>query len=595
MQTIPNQLSTIFHEAILAAVGFHADPLLAPSQNEKFGDYQANCAMGLAKELASRTGVKTNPRDIAERIVAHLKIAGIGSVEIAGPGFINVKLDPAWLSQQLASIAGDARLGVEPAANPRRVVIDYSSPNVAKQMHVGHLRPTNIGDAISRIIEFLGDQVIRQNHLGDWGTQFGMLLRYLEEQGSGADQHIADLEEFYRSAKKRFDEDPKFADEARQFVVRLQGGDAHTLGLWQKIIDESRSHFEAIYQKMDIKLRREDERGESFYNPLLGDVVKELKDLKVAEQSEGATVVWVKGFEAPLIIQKTGGGFGYGTTDLAALRYRIADLKANRVIYVTDARQAQHFRQFFDAAKRAGWTDGVQLDHVMFGMIMGDDGTPLKTRSGETVKLASLLEEAQDRAMALVKQKLIDREIEMPESQQREIAAAVGIGAIKYFDLNRDPVGNYVFDWEKMLSLDGNTAPYLQYAYARIRSIFRKAGAPSSGADFGRPSAPANSGTAFNRPQMTPIVLEHSAELALAKHILRLGEVTAVVARELKPHHLCSYLYELATKFSGFYESCPVIKSPEPLRSSRLELCDLTARTLALGLDLLGIRHPEQM
>ena len=576
MQTIPAQLDVIFRSAIREAFDIDADPIISPSQNPQFGDYQANCAMGLAKTLAATTGQKTNPRAVAQQIVAKLNLSEMGSADIAGPGFINVKLNPTWLGRQLASIHDNRRLGIEPVVHPQRIVIDYSSPNVAKQMHIGHLRPTNLGDAISRIVEFQGHAVVRQNHLGDWGTQFGMLLRYLEESESRhADAEVADLEGFYRAAKKRFDEDPKFADEARAWVVKLQSGDARAHGLWTKIMDQSRRHFEALYRRMNIRLTRADERGESFYNPLLAEVVEELKSLGVAEQSEGATVVWVKGFDAPLIIQKSGGGFGYATTDLAALRFRVRELRASRIIVVTDARQAQHFRMFLDAANRAGWLGGVEFNHIMFGMILGDDGTPLKTRSGETVKLVDVLDEAQSRAMDLVKQKLVDRGEAMSDQQQQDIAAAVGIGAVKYFDLNRDPVGNYVFDWAKMLALDGNTAPYLQYAYARIRSIFRKAG----------------------QDVVTPesITLEHSAEVALARHILRFGEVIGAVSRELKPHHLCGYLYELATKFSGFYENCPVLQSDQPLRSSRLALCDLTARTVALGLELLGIEHPERM
>ena len=576
MQTIPSQLATVFRQAIAQAFdGLEADPLIGLSQNAQFGDYQSNCAMGLAKLVAAKTGEKTNPQAIARGIVARLQLAEMATTDIAGPGFINIRLNPVWLAKQVSEIASDNRLGVGKSQTPIRVVIDYSSPNVAKQMHVGHLRPTNIGDAISRIVEFQGHTVIRQNHLGDWGTQFGMLLRYLEGVEGQADAQVADLEGFYRAAKKRFDEDTQFADEARDWVVKLQAGDAHALELWTRIMDQSRSHFEALYKRMGILLTRSDERGESFYNPLLGDVVKELKDKGIAEVSEGATVVWVKGFETPLIIQKTGGGFGYGTTDLAALRFRVRELNAGRVIVVTDARQVQHFRMFLDAAKRAGWLQGVEFDHIMFGMILGEDGTPLKTRSGETVKLVDVLDEGVAKALEMVRKKLADRGEQMSEDEQKSIAAAVGIGAIKYFDLNRDPIGNYVFDWSKMLSLEGNTAPYLQYAYARVRSIFRKAG--------------------HEVPAGAKLQLEHPAEVALAKHILRLGEVTSVIARELKPHHLCSYLYELSTKFSGFYENCPVLQSDEPLRSSRMVLCDMTARTLALGLDLLGIEHPERM
>lgn len=575
MQTIPMQLSAAFRKAIADAFGLDANPLIGLGQNPQFGDYQSNCAMGLAKLVGEATGEKTNPRAVAQAIVSKLQLGDMATTDIAGPGFINVKLNPAWLSRQLSELGGDPRLGVQVQGESQRVVIDYSSPNVAKQMHVGHLRPTNIGDAISRIVEFLGHDLVRQNHVGDWGTQFGMLLRYLEETEGSGDSHVADLETFYRAAKKRFDEDADFADQARAWVVKLQGGDAKAKELWTKILDQSRSHFEQIYRRMNIMLTREHERGESFYNQFLPDVVRELKDLGVAEESQGATVVWVKGFEAPLIIQKSGGGYGYATTDLAALRYRIRELHAKRIIVVTDARQAQHFRMFLDAATRAHWLDGIEVSHIMFGMIMGDDGTPLKTRSGESVKLIDVLDEAESRALEMVRKKLADRNEQMPEEEQHRIAAAVGIGAVKYFDLNRDPIGNYVFDWSKMLSLEGNTAPYLQYAYARVRSIFRKAG--------------------HEAPQGAAITLEHPSEVALAKHILRLGEVVNSISRELKPHHLCTYLYDLSTRFSGFYENCPVLQSEEPLRSSRLALCDLTARTLALGLELLGIEHPERM
>jgi arginyl-tRNA synthetase len=572
MPTILAQLDHILRQAIRQVFDLEAPAVVGVSQNEKFGDYQSNAPMGLVKPVSEKTGSKANPRAIAEQIKAKLEplLEGMASeISIAGPGFINIRLAPAWLASQLNAIAGNKRLGVETAANPQIVVVDYSGPNVAKQMHVGHLRPTNIGDAIARILEFQGQRVIRQNHIGDWGTQFGMLVAFLDESGSAQTEHLSDLEALYRAAKVRYDEDPAFAERARQVVLRLQSGEAHERQQWQKIIEQSRKHFQAIYQRMDISLSPADERGESFYNPVLPDVVDELRKSGVAVESQGAIVVWVEGFEAPLMVQKTGGGFGYATTDLAALRYRIRELHAQRVIYVTDARQIQHFTQFFAAAKKAGWTNGVELDHVTFGTILGPDGKPFKTKSGDNVKLNELLDEAEERAFRVVSEK----SPELPEAQKRAIAHAVGIGAIKYADLARDWIGNYVFDWDKMLALDGNTAPYLQYAHARIRSIFRKA------ADA----------------QIGPISLSAPHELSLAKHILRLGEMLDLVARELKPHHLCTYLYELATRFSGFYENCPVLQSEAATRASRLGLCDLTARTLELGLDLLGIEHPDQM
>jgi arginyl-tRNA synthetase len=572
MQTITVQLEAAFRKAISKAFGVEADPLIAQAVNEKFGDYQSNAAMGLAKELATKTGQKTNPRAVAEQIKQQLELGEIASeISIAGPGFINVRLSGDWLRKQLASIGGDPRLGIEPTANPHQVVVDYSGPNVAKEMHVGHIRSTLIGDALARTIEFQGNPVVRQNHLGDWGTQFGMLLAHLKQAAGTGEAEIADLEEFYRNAKKRFDEDPAFADQARQTVVRLQGGSADELTLWNRIVEASRQHFQPLYQRMGIKLTRSDERGESFYNPFLAEVVHELKQTGVAVESQGAVVVWAEGFESPLIVQKSDGGFGYATTDLAAIRYRVGVLGAKRIIYVTDARQMQHFKQVFWTVRKAGWAKDVQLEHVTFGSILGEDGTPFKTRTGGTVKLKDLLDEAYAQALDLVKKK----NPELPESQWQDIARAVGIGGIKYFDLARDRTGDYVFSWEKMLAMDGNTAPYLQYAYARIRSIFRKAGQP--------------------RGDHEQIQVQTLHELTLAKHILRLGEVIEVVGRELKPHHLCNYLYELATKFSGFYENCPVLQSQEPTRSSRLGLCEVTACTMAVGLDVLGIEHPEQM
>lgn len=594
MQTITAQLDAAFRKAIASVFGLEADPLIAPAGNEKFGDYQANAAMGLAKELAKR-GEKTNPRAVAEKIKAALDLGDMASeISIAGPGFINVRLSPVWLDQQLAAVAADPRSGIDPVAKPQTVVVDYSGPNIAKELHVGHLRSTIIGDAVARILDFEGHKVIRQNHLGDWGTQFGMLIAYLETRGgkdsldfaserqeklsveernTEEESLVSDLEVFYRSAKRLFDEDPGFQDKSRKRVVELQAGNPRVLELWKMIVDETRLHYQPLYERLGVQLRQEHERGESFYNPMLPDVVKDLRDKGIAIESEGAVVVPVEGFESPLIIEKTGGGYLYGTTDLAAVRYRVGTLHANRVIYFTDSRQSQHFAQVFAAAHKAGWDDAAALEHAPFGTMLGEDGKPFKTRTGGVVKLAELLDEAEERAYKLVTEKNPD----LPEDQRQAIARAVGIGAVKYADLSKDRTSDYVFSFDKMLSLDGNTAPYLQYAYARIRSIFRKAG-----------------GEAALAPGAI-IKLESPFEIALAKHILRLGEVLEVVARELKPHHLCSYLYELATRFSGFYENCPVIQSPEPLRSSRLLLCNRTARTLAQGLDLLGIEHPEQM
>lgn len=580
MHTITALLDAAFRSAITAAFGFEADPVIVPSATDKFGDYQSNAAMGLAKEVANRTGQKTNPRAVAEQIKAKLDLGTIASeVSIAGPGFINVRLAPAWLSEQLQLTASSGRVGIDPAKFPQTVVVDYSGPNVAKEMHVGHLRSTIIGDAISRVIEFQAHKVIRQNHIGDWGTQFGMLIAYLKEQSTGggghaASAHIADLEEFYRQAKRRFDEDADFADEARRTVVRLQSGQPEELKLWRTIVEETRRSYQPVYERLNVKLRPEHERGESFYNPRLAPVVADLKAKGMAVLSEGATVVATEGFENPLIIEKTGGGYLYATTDLAAIRFRVEELCANRIIYTHDSRQAQHFAQVFQTAKKAGWADNVSLEYAPFGTMLGEDGKPFKTRTGGTVKLKDLLDEAEERARKVVDEK----NPELPEQQRRDVARAVGIGAVKYSDLSKDRTSDYVFSWDKMLALDGNTAPYLQYAYARIRSIFRRA---------------AERGVA-QRPDAT-ITLDSPFEQALAKHLLRFQETVEAVARELKPHILCGYLYDLATRFSGFFENCPVLQSEDPVRSGRLALCDLTARTMAAGLDLLGIEHPEQM
>jgi arginyl-tRNA synthetase len=565
MPTIIHQLESAFRDAIRQAFALDADPILTVSQNEKFGDYQSNAAMGLAKQ------VKSNPRAVAEQINAKLQLGEMASeVSIAGPGFINVRLNPAWLAGRVQSTISDARLGIEAAQPPRTIVVDLSGPNAAKELHVGHVRSTIIGDALARVFEFLGHRVIRQNHIGDWGTQFGMLIAHLKSQPDAQNARIEDLDKFYKEARRRFDTETGFADAARTAVVQLQGGGEQELRLWNRILEESRRHLVKLYERLNVKLTAADERGESFYNSMLPQLVAELKQAGIATESDGATVAFVEGYENPLIIEKTGGGYLYGTTDLAAAKYRARELNADRMVYVVGAPQTQHLAQVFAVAKRAGWTGDSSLEHAPFGSVLGEDGKMFKARSGESVKLADLLDEAEERAFKLVTEKSAD----LPEPQRRAIAHAVGVGAIKYADLSKDRVGDYTFSFNQMLSMDGNTAPYLQYAHARIKSIFRKAGT------FSAQSAPR---------------LESPHEVALVKHALRFGEIVELVARELKPHYLCTYLYDLATKFSGFYENCPVIQSEEPTRSSRLVLCDLTAKTLALGLDLLGIEHPEQM
>ncbi|MDB5328807.1 MAG: argS [Phycisphaerales bacterium] len=570
---------------------YDAEVPVVPTTNPAFGDYQCNAAMALAKRA------KLKPRDVATALVSAIgDLDGLAEkAEIAGPGFINITLAPTWIEARLAALTADSRLGVPPAASPQTVVVDYSGPNVAKQMHVGHLRSTIIGDAIARVMAFLGHNVIRQNHIGDWGTQFGMLIAFIESSAKTREYDhdamhlvtvtaidgirldkpmigldIADLDGFYKDARKKFEADTAFAEEARATVVRLQSGGKRESELWQQIVAESRRHFEPIYATLRVHLSAADERGESFYNPMLPGNVADLKAAGVAEQSDGATVAFTPGVEAPLILEKTGGGYGYATTDLAAIRYRVGTLGAKRILYFVGVPQSQHFKQVFDVARRSGWAGDAVLEHAAFGSVLGTDGKMFKARSGDSVKLADLLAEAEQRALAVVSSK----SPELPDAEKQTIAHAVGIGAVKYADLSKDRLGDYVFDFDTMLAMDGNTAPYLQYAQARIRSIFRKAESFTPGA---------------------PITLAAPQELTLAKHLLRLGEVIEDVARDLKPHVLCQYLYDLATKFSGFYEHCPVLKSDEPTRSSRLALCDLTARTLALGLDLLGIEHPEQM
>ena len=581
--TILDQLRILFRGTIASIYSIDADPLLVPTGNPQFGDYQCNAAMALAKQT------KNKPRDVAEAIktaVTANRSTLIDRLEIAGPGFINVFLSKSWLETQLAEVSADQRLGVAKVTQPQTIVVDYCGVNIAKEMHVGHLRSTIIGDAIARVFDFQGQKTIRQNHLGDWGTQFGMLITALRyppgataavSVDSTEAFDIKDLDGFYQKARQRFDSDEQvnghsFADEARDAVVRLQAGNADELAWWRRLVELSQAHFRPLYSRLQTSLSSANDAGESKYNPLLRPVVEELKAKGLAVDSEGAVGVFIDGEgKPPLIVEKSNGGFLYGTTDLAAIRYRVNELHASRIVYFTDSRQAQHFSQVFRTAKAAGWAEGVALEHAPFGTILGKDGKPFKTRSGETVKLKDLLDEAEERAFNVVNA----RSPEMDEPQKKNIATAVGVGAVKYGDLSKDRTSDYVFDWDTMLALEGNTAPYLQYAHARVRSIFRKAGEGASGS--------------------AKFILDQPQELALAKHILRLGEVIDAVARELKPHLLCAYLYELATKFSAFFEHCPVLKSEEPIRASRLALTDLTGRTIVVGLELLGISHPDAM
>ena len=563
----------------MTAAGIPDDcaPLVTPSTRPQFGDYQANGAMGAAKRM------RTNPRALAEAVVAALDLGdAAGKVEIAGPGFINIHLAPAWLGARLAGVIDDPRLGIAPTEPAQTVVVDYSSPNLAKEMHVGHLRSTILGDALARLLDFLGHRVIRQNHMGDWGTQFGMLLAHLEdrEAETAAETALADLEDFYREAKARFDDEPGFADRAREVVVRLQSGDDRCKALWREFIAISIRHSEAIYDRLGVTLTRDDIRAESAYNDALPGIVTDLRQKGLAVEDQGAQVVFLEeladreGKPLPVIVQKSGGGYLYATTDLAALRYRCVELGADRVLYFIDARQSLHMQQVFAVARRAGLcADATSLEHHPFGTMMGEDGKPFKTRSGGTVKLAELLDEAVARAGRLVAEKDPD----LDATAREDVARKVGIGAVKYADLSKTRTHDYVFSWDAMLSFEGNTAPYLQYAYTRIRGILRRAGIDPESLDG-------------------PVTVDAPQEKALALHLLRFGEVLDQVARDAYPHQLCGYLYELASLYMGFYEACPVLKADDDgLRASRLRLCDGVARTLATGLDLLGIEVMERM
>lgn len=567
-------------QSAMTTAGIPAEcaPIVAPSKKAGFGDYQANGAMGAAKVM------KSNPRALAASIVENLELDGIAeTIEIAGPGFINIHLCPKWLATQLAHAQLDDRLGITAVSHPQTTVVDYSSPNLAKEMHVGHLRSSIIGDALVRLLEFQGHKVIRQNHVGDWGTQFGMLTAELEEHLSADNRVMAlnDLEVFYRQSKQHFDADPAFADKAREYVVKLQGGDENILKLWEQFKTVSLKHSEEMYTNLNVTLKPEDVKGESFYNDDLPVLVKELQEQNLAVESEGAQVVFLdemadkEGNPSPVLIQKKGGGYLYATTDLAALRYRADTLKADRVLYFIDARQSLHMQQVFTLAKKANFVPAAtSLEHHAFGTMMGADGKPFKTRAGDTVKLADLLIEAVERAEKLVREKNTD----LNDEQVLEVARKVGIGAVKYADLSKTRTNDYIFSWESMLSFEGNTAPYLQYGYTRIQSIFRKAGI--SAADI-----------------KGELALETDQEKALALKLLQLSECLQVVAREAYPHILCNYLYEVASLYMSFYEACPILKDgiDTNTRNSRLQLCAQVGNTLETGLDLLGIEVMERM
>ncbi|MGY1864869.1 arginine--tRNA ligase [Nocardia gipuzkoensis] len=558
-----------------------ADPVVRRSTH---ADFQSNAALALAKRL------KVRPSDYAAELATALASAPgqvFRSVELSGPGFLNLTVPDRAVWQQVSARLGDERLGVPATEDGRRTVIDYSAPNIAKEMHVGHLRTTIIGDSLSRVLDFLGAGVIRQNHLGDWGTQFGMLIQYLDEQPEarwrhdeldGANSAVSALDRLYRTARAAFDADPDFADRSRARVVALQAGDPPTLARWSEIVAESEKAFGDIYDRLGVLLTPEDSVGESFYNSMLADTIDELVAKGIAVESDGALVVFsetVTGPDdqpVPLMVRKRDGGYGYDTTDLATIRYRIGALRAERLLYVTDSRQALHFQLVFEAARRAGWlTEAVEAEHIAYGTVLGPDGKPFKTRAGGTVRLMDLLDDAVAAARRVVQEKNSD----LLAAESDSIAEQSGIGAVKYADLSTSRVKDYTFDLARMTALTGNTAVYLQYAHARIRSILRKAGEPTPVVDAGQALEP--------------------AERALALELDAYGNTVIEVAATLEPHRLCGYLYELARDFTAFYDNCPVLTADEPTRTNRLALCALTARTLAHGLGLLGIAAPERM
>ncbi|EID0536261.1 arginine--tRNA ligase [Salmonella enterica] len=571
-------LSEKVSQAMIAA-GAPADcePQVRQSAKVQFGDYQANGVMAVAKKLGMA------PRQLAEQVLTHLDLSGIASkVEIAGPGFINIFLEPAFLAEQVQQALASDRLGVS-QPTLQTIVVDYSAPNVAKEMHVGHLRSTIIGDAAVRTLEFLGHHVIRANHVGDWGTQFGMLIAWLEkqQQENAGDMALADLEGFYRDAKKHYDEDEAFAERARNYVVKLQSGDAYFREMWRKLVDITMTQNQITYDRLNVTLTRDDVMGESLYNPMLPGIVADLKAKGLAVESEGATVVFLDEFKNKegdpmgVIIQKKDGGYLYTTTDIACAKYRYETLHADRVLYYIDSRQHQHLMQAWTIVRKAGYVpDSVPLEHHMFGMMLGKDGKPFKTRAGGTVKLADLLDEALERARRLVAEKNPN----MPADELEKLANAVGIGAVKYADLSKNRTTDYIFDWDNMLAFEGNTAPYMQYAYTRVLSVFRKA-------DIDEQALAS-----------APVIISEDREAQLAARLLQFEETLTVVAREGTPHVMCAYLYDVAGLFSGFYERCPILSAEnDAVRNSRLKLAQLTAKTLKLGLDTLGIETVERM
>ena len=575
---IQSILSEKIKQAMIAAgADAQCEALVRQSGKVQFGDYQANGIMPAAKKLG------LNPREFAQNVLDKADLQDIAEkTEIAGPGFINIFLKNTWLAENINRAVQDPKLGVH---NPEKqtVVVDYSSPNVAKEMHVGHLRSTIIGDAVVRTLEFLGNHVIRANHVGDWGTQFGMLIAYLEkmENEHASEMELSDLEAFYRAAKKHYDEDPVFAEKARNYVVKLQSGDEYCRTMWQKLVKITMQQNQHNYDRLNVTLTDKDVMGESLYNPMLPGIVEDLKKQGLAVEDDGALVVYLDEFKNKdgdpmgVIVQKKDGGFLYTTTDIAAAKYRYETLKANRALVFSDTRQSQHMQQAWLITRKAGYVpDSFQLEHKNFGMMLGKDGKPFKTRSGDTVKLADLLDEAIERAGVLISQK----STALSEQEKADVIEAVGIGSVKYADLSKNRTTDYVFDWDNMLSFEGNTAPYMQYAYTRIRSIFNR------------------SQIALSDVEQAQLSITDEKERALAIKLLQFEEAVQVVGKDGTPHVLCAYLYELAGVFSSFYEHCPILNNDDQqVKLSRLKLALLTERTLKQGLDLLGIKTVEKM
>lgn len=583
METVQSLIAAKLRAALPA--GISVEPQVTITTDARFGDYQTNVAMVLARQA------KANPRQLAQQIIGNLDVSEMcGTPEIAGAGFINFRLNPAWIEKRIADVAVDERVGVPAPAKPETFVVDFSSPNVAKPMHVGHIRSTILGDSLSRIAAFVGHKVVRDNHIGDWGTQFGKIIygwKNFLNKDAVKEHPIEEFERLYKKTNELADGDEAVAEACRAELVKLQEGDPENLKIWDYSIISSKTQFEEIYARLGVKF--DVTLGESFYNPWLKDVVKQLCDRGIARESEGALCVFSDGslpekedpfliqrdgewVPMPALVQKADGAANYTTTDLATLEYRVKTWAPDEILYVTDGRQQLHFKQLFSIFRRWHPEVNVRLAHVWFGSILGEDNKPFKTRSGETVKLAGLLDEAEERAYKIV----TDKNPALPEEERREIARIIGLGAIKYADLVPSRQNDYVFSWDKMLSLQGNTAPYLQNAYVRIQSIFRKAAESGAAA-----------GATFS--------LGEPAELTLAKKVFQFGEIVPQILDDFRPNILANYLYELANTFHTFYESCPVLKSEEPARSSRLALCELTAKVLKQGLYLLGIEVPSRM